>query len=65
MGARRAALNFARILAERACPDYETTRAYVCEVAERIRDTLAQPYLLALGDAGGPAQIVEHLFHTG
>ncbi|MCK6396717.1 sensor domain-containing diguanylate cyclase, partial [Zoogloea sp.] len=31
-------------------PDYETTRAYVCEVAERIRDTLAQPYLLALGD---------------
>ncbi len=26
MSARRAALNFARILAERACPDYETTR---------------------------------------
>ncbi|MCK6387408.1 MAG: diguanylate cyclase [Zoogloea sp.] len=41
-------------------PDYETTRAYVCEVAERIRDTLAQPYLLALGDAGGRAQLVEH-----
>lgn len=42
-------------------PDYETTRAYVCEVAERIRDALAQPYLLALGDAGGAAQMVEHL----
>ena len=41
-------------------PDYETTRAHVCEVAERIRDALARPYILALGDESGPEQTVEH-----
>ena len=41
-------------------PTYETTRSYVCEVAERIRDTLALPYVLALGDEGETEQRVEH-----
>ena len=41
-------------------PDHATTRAYVVEVAERIRDALARPYSLALGDDGGPARTVEH-----
>lgn len=42
-------------------PEYESTHAYACEVAERIRDMLARPYILALGDKGEPAQAVEHL----
>ena len=41
-------------------PDHATTRAYVVEVAERIRDALARPYSLALGDDGRPARTVEH-----
>jgi predicted signal transduction protein with EAL and GGDEF domain len=35
-------------------PDHATTRAYVVEVAERIRDALARPYSLALGTTAGP-----------
>ena len=48
------------VLLVSVAPDYESTRSYAGEVAERLRDALAQPYLLALEAPGEPARCVEH-----
>lgn len=48
------------VLLVNVAADYDTTCAYTREVAERLCDSLAQPYVLALGPAGEPGRTVEH-----